>query len=130
MFHIVIVHDDQRFLDEAVAAFQLAGYDAVPCPDAVAALAIIEGSRRVDLLLTVAPLGLGSLPGASLARMTRHKRHFINMLFTMEGDFAAAASHCGEVLSLPVDTPHLLSAAERILAGEVERPPDRLPVVH
>jgi CheY-like chemotaxis protein len=71
---IVLVHDDQEFLEPALEALRRAGYDVVAFQDSMAALDALEHPTHIELLITRIRFPEGTPNGAALARMARIKR--------------------------------------------------------
>ena len=70
---VLVVHDEQNTRDLAVNALRAAFLEAVGFEAPLAALAAIEASSRVRILVTRVVFGAGRLNGVALARMVRVK---------------------------------------------------------
>lgn len=121
---IVIVHDDPQFLEPAVAALQLAGYDVAAFSGSMAALPALEAPRKTELLITRVHFPAGTPNGVALARMARHKRREIKVLFTASPKSEEHIGDLGEFLPMPVEVSDLVQTASRML-DQGDRPPPR-----
>ena len=83
---IVIAHDDTEFVDNTVTALRAAGYDVLAFADSMSALAALEVSKRVEVLITRVLFPQGTPNGVALGRMTRLKRPEVKVLFVARRD--------------------------------------------
>lgn len=74
--------------EETATALGKAGYEAAAFADPMIALDALESAERVELLITRLDFGDGKPNGIALARMTRHKRPKIAVIFVGPADFA------------------------------------------
>ena len=82
--HIVVVHDEQEFIDHAVAALRFAGHDVVGFRNSIAALNALDSPEHVELLITRIRFPAGQPHGLSLALVLKRKRRDLKILFTAE----------------------------------------------
>jgi DNA-binding NtrC family response regulator len=113
---IVLVHDDQEFLEPALEALRRAGYDVVAFQDSMAALDALEHPTHIELLITRIRFPKGTPNGAALARMARIKRPGIKVLFAAFPEVRQHTEGLGEFLLRPLTTEGLLAAVEKILS--------------
>ncbi len=77
---ILVVEDEELIRVLAESILQDDGYDAVTAANAVEALALINGERRVDVLFT--DINLGETNGLDLAQEIRALKPGIKVLYT------------------------------------------------
>ena len=106
---IVIVHDDEEFTRDTVAALQSAGHDVMVFKDPLLAHDAIEAAQRVEVLITRVMFPTGRSNGASLARMARSKRPGLKVLFVAREEYRSLVEGLGAFLPL-------LASAERVAA--------------
>ena len=68
---IVVVHDDQEFIDGTMAALVAAGHDVRAFTDTMSALKALERAQRVEVLVTPVVFPPGQPNGVSLALIAR-----------------------------------------------------------
>jgi PAS domain S-box-containing protein len=78
---ILVVEDDADLRETVVTTLSHLGYKALPAPNAAAALRILAGPERIDLLFTDVMMPGGTL-GPDLAERARELRPDIDVLFT------------------------------------------------
>jgi CheY-like chemotaxis protein len=78
---ILVVEDDADLRETVVTALGQLGYRALAADNAAAALRILSGSERIDLLFTDVMMPGGVL-GPALAKRARELRPNIEVLFT------------------------------------------------
>jgi PAS domain S-box-containing protein len=78
---ILVVEDDADLRETVVTALSLLGYRALSAPNAAAALRILAGSEKIELLFTDVMMPGGML-GPALAKRARELRPNIEVLFT------------------------------------------------
>jgi len=101
--------------EEMVAALGKAGYEAIAPSDSMIALDALEGAERVELLITCLDFGEGKPNGIALARMARHKRSNIAVIFVGPADFTRYSSGLGEYMELPSTISDIMETARRLL---------------
>lgn len=114
---ILLVDDDDIFRDLLALVLDDWGYEVLTAPDYRDALAVIESTRRLDLLLLdiVMP---GRLDGLALARMARLKRPGLPIIHITGYDLGDAAEEAkGPVLQKPLDQSALQREISRSLAA-------------
>jgi len=112
---ILIVEDDALVREYVVAQISRLGYDTLAASNGAEALAIINGSERIDLLFTDVIMP-GSINGRQLAIEAQKRRPGLKVLFT-SGYTENAIVHHGRldagVLLLP--KPYLSSDLARMI---------------
>ena len=78
---ILVVEDDADLRETVVTALSLLGYRALAAPNAAAALRILAGPEKIELLFTDVMMPGGML-GPALAKRARELRPNIEVLFT------------------------------------------------
>jgi len=81
--HVILVHDDPRFIEEAAAALRTAGYDVATFIEPMEALNALEAAQRFEILITRVRFAPGKPNGVSLAQMAQAKQSTIKVLFTV-----------------------------------------------
>ena len=99
---IVLVHDDPEFSEPVLAKLRAAGYDVVAFSNSMAAIAVLEHPRLIELLITRVRFPAGTPNGAALARMARLKRPGIKVLFTSFPEVQQHTEGLGEFLARPI----------------------------
>lgn len=112
---IVVVLNEEGVGDEVAAAIAVAGYDAKPLPNSMAALTALEGAARIDLLITCAEFGPGQPNGVALTRMARHKRPRIRVLFVGDPGLVHHMDGLGAFLASPVAAQEIAEKAIEML---------------
>src|ERR1700761_4099317 len=97
---VVVVHDEPSFVDELMAALNLAGHRAVAFPDPLAAWDALEAARQTEILITRAQFPPGKSNGLALAHMARLKRPGIQVIFVAQPEFARECEDNGTFLPL------------------------------
>ena len=118
--HILVVEDDPTFGQALCRVLAHAGYQPVLAADFRSALAVLEGSQPLDLLLTdvVMPNGVN---GMALARMARLRRHGLKVMYLTGFSIPGVDEEAiGPVLRKPVDDHVLIQEIERTLARKAE----------
>ena len=113
---IVIVHDDEEFTRNTVAALQSAGHDVAFFKDPMLAHDAIEAAQRVEVLITRVAFPPGRSNGVSLARMTRSKRPGVKVLFVALEEYESLAEGLGAFLPLSASAETVAVTVERMLA--------------
>ena len=112
---IFIVHVDPTFSQEARSSLEAAGHTVATYDDPMAALDALESAHQIGLLITRANFGPRRLNGIALARMVRHKRPAIRVLFTASPEYESDADGLGEFLPAPFHVDDVVEVAERLL---------------
>jgi len=105
---ILLVDDDEIWVEAASRILRHAGYDVLPASDHREALQILEGPRRVDLLLTdvVMPQRVN---GVALARMAGMRRPGLKVIYLTGYDLPGLSEGTnGTILRKPIDDDALL----------------------
>jgi CheY-like chemotaxis protein len=115
---ILVVEDDPRVLGVTSMILEIAGYEVVQTNGAEEVLAMGEGLRDIDLMLTDVNLKHG-LNGIELAREIRTRGYDASVI-VVSGDLLWADTQLDEgmaFLAKPYDRQTLLSAIERAGSG-------------
>ena len=112
---IVVVHDDAEFVHQLQSALRGAGHDVAAFADSMDALAALDAAQRIEVLITRMQFPPGKPNGLALARMARHKRPGIRVLFTALPEFAGHAEGLGAFVPMPVNVPDVVDIVERLL---------------
>jgi len=115
-----VVHDEQNTRDLAMNALRAAFLEAVAFEDPLAALAAIEASSRVRILVTRVVFGIGKLNGVALARMVRVKRPGTKVVFVAREENAPHTEGLGVFLPMPLNPDLLVATVSRLLATRQE----------
>src|SRR5215472_9476924 len=105
---IVFVHDDPEFLEPATAALRSAVHDVMTFSASMEALAALEESETVELLITRVRFPEGTPHGIALARMGQSKRPGLKVIFTAREDMEEFTEGLGELIPHPVNIPDLV----------------------
>ena len=114
---VIVVHDDKRTRDLALAALGAAGFETVCFDDPIAAWDAIEAGSELRVLVARVDFGSGKLNGVALARMFRTKRPGGKILFVGLPSNAHHTEGVGEFLPMPLAEPHLLVDAVSKMLG-------------
>jgi DNA-binding response OmpR family regulator len=112
---VVVVHDEPEFVDELVAALNLAGYQVAVFPDPIAAWGALEAARLTEVLITCVQFPPGKSNGLALAYMARANRRSIQVIFTALPEFASECEDAGVFLPQPVPVRHVVKTVELLL---------------
>ncbi|MGH8187140.1 MAG: response regulator, partial [Steroidobacteraceae bacterium] len=120
---ILVVEDDADLRETVVTALTQLGYRALSAANAAAALRILGGSERIDLLFTDVMMPGGML-GPALAKRARELRPDMDVLFTTGyADTTVLASTAGlssaEVINKPYRSEDLATRIRHVLDREV-----------
>jgi CheY-like chemotaxis protein len=118
--HVVVVHDDQEFLADVVAALKLENHSVAAFVDPMAALDALDAALSVEVLITRVQFSTGKPNGLALARMARARRPRIRILFTALPEFAEHAEGLGTFMALPVKVSDMVDAVERMLKSDAQ----------
>jgi DNA-binding NtrC family response regulator len=113
---IVLVHDDQKFLDAAATALRRAGYEVAGFLGSMAALDALQEAKTAELLITRLQFAPGAPNGLSLALIAKTRRPELKVLFTAQSDTTQQALGIGEVVRHPVNLAELVDKAATMLA--------------
>jgi PAS domain S-box-containing protein len=119
---ILVVEDDADLRETVVTALSQLGYRALSAPNAAAALRVLAGAERIDLLFTDVMMPGGML-GPALAKRAREMRPDIEVLFTTGyADTSALAGTAGltaaEVINKPYRNEDLATRIRHVLDRE------------
>lgn len=116
---ILFVEDDETTVYAVSRILETAGYEILLAPDYREALAALESSRPIDLMLTDVRLATGTPHGFALGRMARVRRPDIRIVYITgiadipENEIATAL---GPILKKPIEPAILLEEISRALA--------------
>ena len=113
---IVLVHDDEKSLEEVSAAFAALGHDIAAFERSMTALSALEDAYRADVLITRLTFPPGNPNGVSLARMAHAKRPGIKVLFAAREQMREYTEGVGAFLPSPVNVADLVETVTRLLA--------------
>jgi len=114
---IVIAHDDPEFRESVTAALQAARYETRAFAGSMEAIDALQAAEQIELLITRVAFPEGTPNGVALARMARHKKPGIRVLFAAREEFAEHTEGLGEFLSMPATGAEIVAAVERVLAA-------------
>jgi len=117
---VLVVHDEQNTRDLAVNALRAAFLEAVGFEAPLAALAAIEASSRVRILVTRVVFGAGRLNGVALARMVRVKWPGTKVVFIARMENAPHTEGLGVFLPMPLNPELLVATVSRLLVTREE----------
>lgn len=117
---IVVVFSDWDFAGEVASRLRDAGHDATSLPGPMQALDALEGAVRIELLITCLDFGPNKPNGIALARMARHKRSGIKVLFVGDESLRHHAEGLGAFLASPVAVDDVVAEVQRLREAESE----------
>jgi DNA-binding NtrC family response regulator len=117
---IVLVHDEQGYIDELATALRQAGHQVAAFTDPLAAWDALKAAQQVEVLVTRVRFRPGASNGIALARMARSNRPGIRILFTALPEYSAYAEGLGAFMPLPVSVPDVMETVERLLKAQTE----------
>jgi CheY-like chemotaxis protein len=116
--HILVLEDDDAYRRLVVRMLAGAGFDVLEARDFASAIALVEGARRIDLLLADVGMPAQTPQGMSIARMSQIRRHGLKTIYMTGGDAKECAFYAnGEtVLQKPFTANLLIEAVDTVLA--------------
>jgi DNA-binding response OmpR family regulator len=114
---ILLIEDDDLFRAGAAHHLRAAGLTVVEGSDFSQALRVLDASTEVDLVLT--DIRLPGMHGFALARMARHRRTGVPVMYVTafpEIDPAEVANAYGKILKKPIGFPELVEEVKSALA--------------
>jgi CheY-like chemotaxis protein len=112
---VFLVHDEPQLIDQIAARLVHAGHDVAAFTSTMEALAALEATPRVDLLITGVDFAPGQPNGVALALMASMKRPGIKFLFTGAEPYAHYTEGLGELISTTASAGAIVSAACSLL---------------
>ena len=116
---VVIVHQQLETRRMLISTVRAAGYEVAGFADPIKALDAIETGSRARVLVTRLDFGPGKLNGIALARMIRHKRLGVEVVFVGRADKAQYLDGTEAFVPHPVDLDAVADAVRRALATPV-----------
>jgi len=113
---VVVVHDEQDVRELAVAALRTAFLEVVGFADPMTALAAIEATSHVRVLVTRAVFEPGKPHGIALARMIRVRRPGTKVVFVAREENAPHTEGLGVFLPRPLNPGILVATVSRLLS--------------
>jgi DNA-binding response OmpR family regulator len=119
MRHILIVEDDEGLAHALARNFEAAGYEVVLAASTMAALAVLDSTRELDLVLTDIVMPGGQPNGFTLGRMARIKRLGIKVMFITGYDDLGIDDRSlpGKVFHKPLDIGTLVAEIDAALVA-------------
>ena len=77
---VLVVWDQAAFAENAASWLTRAGYDAIAPISPMAALDLLDGSQRIEMLITCTDFARGQPNGVALARMAKLKQPKIKVV--------------------------------------------------
>ena len=121
---VLVVEDDDAVRDYSARSLEQLGYRVLEAADAVAALAALDASPNIELML--ADVGLPGMNGTELAKHAVKRRPSLRVLFTTGyagrpagGDFSRATEN---LLQKPFVRDELAAKIRQILDGDAAGP--------
>jgi CheY-like chemotaxis protein len=111
---ILLVEDDEAVRQVTGILLGGLGYRVLEAAQALAALALLDSERAIDLLLTDIAMP-GGMSGLELAAIAVRRRPALRVVLT-SGDAAAAPGHAGAVLEKPYRFETLTRALDAALS--------------
>ena len=112
---VVVVLSDPSFAQNVVDFLLKLDIDAMQIDTSGAALDVLEGATRIELLVTSVDFGVDQPNGVALARLARVKRPGIKVLFIGEPEHDYLFASLREVMHPPVTPQQVATVAFRIL---------------
>jgi len=109
---VLLIEDDEAYSYAVCKVLAGAGFEVVHAKDFVFALDVIYSDRPLDLLLTDIRMPIGQPHGFALARMARHKRGGLPVLYlTGLADIPQPERDAayGKILAKPIEPETLLA---------------------
>lgn len=112
---VLIIEDEYLVLEVAVGEFEDAGYQVLTASTADAALALLQGPARIDLLFTDIRMP-GELDGWEIARRARALRPQLPVIYATGYSSQAPQTVPGSILfAKPYRLSEIVAAAQRLL---------------
>ena len=112
---VVVVLNEPGFADNTASALRTLGEEALALADPMTALELLEGTERLEVLVTCLDFAPGKPNGIALGRMARMKRPGIRVLFVGPADFEQLAEGVGTFMSCPVTVPQVVAGVLQML---------------
>lgn len=113
---VFLVHQKKDIRDPLLADLAAAGHEAVGAFDPMTALDTVENDTRIRVLITQVNFGGGTLNGVALARMLRHKRPGIRVVFVGAPEESCYVKGVGVFFPDPPDRQTLIDEVKLLLA--------------
>jgi CheY-like chemotaxis protein len=113
---ILVLEDDQQYRRVVTRMLESAGMAVTPVEGSSAALSVIEGSERIDLLLADVGMPAGTPHGLSIGKMAQLRRPGLKVLYMSGSDLGEFAMFHGEPkLRKPFTTEELIAAVKAVI---------------
>lgn len=118
-FHILLLEDDDAYRRMVARMLEGAGFHVLQAQDFSAAVRIVDGPDRIDLLLADIGMPAKTPHGLSAARTSQIRRHGLKVIYMTGGDATQFALHTGDdiVLQKPFTRDVLLNAVKAMLSS-------------
>ena len=114
--HIVVVHDDPKFVASVCRALQDDGHDRVTAlSDSMVALSVLEVAKALEVLITGTRFPPGKPTGISLALLTRRNRPNVKIRFVAPAEDQKHAARACRIFPAPVNIPYLVTIVRGLL---------------
>src|SRR4029077_7404222 len=114
--HVILVHDDPSFIEEAAAALRTTGHDVATFIEPMEALNALEAAQRFEILITGSRFAPGKPNGVSLAQMAQAKQSRIKVLFTVAPENIEYTEGKGQFVVAAIDIPQLVTMVTKLVS--------------
>jgi DNA-binding NtrC family response regulator len=113
--HIVVVHDDMKFLGSITQLLRDAGHDAVGFGNPGSALAALVSAPSLAVLIVRIGFGGSQGLGLPLARVARKKHPKVQVLFVARPEYRRFALGIGAFIAAPAEVDDVVSTVQQML---------------
>jgi DNA-binding NtrC family response regulator len=113
--HIVVVHDDMKFLGSITQLLRDAGHDAVGFGNPGSALAALVSAPSLAVLIVRIGFGGSQGLGLPLARVARKKHPKVQVLFVARPEYRRVALGIGAFIAAPAEVDDVVSTVQQML---------------
>ena len=113
---VLIAYQETNVREMLQSAIRAEGHEVVGFGDPLMALDALEEDSRVRVLVTCIDFEPGKLNGVALAKMLRHKRHAVKVVFVGPPEHEHYTGGIGQFMQDPVKPRALAEAVDRLLA--------------
>ena len=108
---ILVLDANEPYRRYVVRILLGAGFDVLEAGDFASAMALVEGTQRIDLLLAAIGMPAQTPQGMSIARMSLIRRHALKIIYMTTSDAKYCARYANEaVLQKPFASDVLIDA--------------------